>query len=105
MDNFLLKFEYNGRPHILEVQPVMQAYKVVFKVMIEQHEITYEMDEEGGLRAVAYGEGPTKDIDAGLLADVASRIEDHLINGGPAAPDNAAPNADPPSDNGNPGIK
>ncbi|KAA2244794.1 hypothetical protein F0L74_02120 [Chitinophaga agrisoli] len=104
MDKFLLKFEYNGRPHILEVQPVMQAYKVVFKVMIEQHEIIYEMDEEGGLRAVSYGEGPTKDIDAGLLADVATRIEDHLINGGPEEPGKGNPPASDTNKPGEPGI-
>ena len=83
MDSFSLKFEYNGKPHILEVQPVGQPFRVVFKVKIEGHDVTYEMDEESGLRAVVDGDANSRDIDKGLLADVARRIEDHLIDGEP----------------------
>lgn len=79
MENFILKFEYNGQPHILEVRPWVQQYKAVYKVKIEQHDITFEPDEEGRLRAVGDAHPNPGFIDAGLLEEVASRIEDHLI--------------------------
>lgn len=78
MENFTLKFVYNGQPHILEVRPWVQQYKAVYKVMIEKHDITFEPDEEGALRAVSDAHQRPGFIDAGLLADVARRIEEHV---------------------------
>ena len=78
MENFMLKFEHNGQPHILEVRPWVQQYKAVYKVKIEKHDITFEPDEEGRLRAVSDAHQQPGYIDAGLLEDVARRIEEHL---------------------------
>jgi hypothetical protein len=78
MENFMLKFEHNGQPHILEVRPWVQQYKAVYKVKIEQHDITFEPDEEGQLRAVSDTHKEPGHIDAGLLENVARRIEEHL---------------------------
>ena len=78
MENFMLKFEHNGQPHILEVRPWVQQYKAVYKVKIEKHEITFEPDEEGQLRAVSDAHNEPGHIDAGLLESVARRIEEHL---------------------------
>ena len=42
------------KPHILEVRPHTQQYKTTFKVTVEEHEITFEEDEEVYLRAICY---------------------------------------------------
>lgn len=72
-----MKFEYNGHPHILEVRPWVQQYKAVYRVAIEGHEITFEPDEEGQLRAVADARSQAGSIDPGLLKHVAQEIEGH----------------------------
>lgn len=79
-DIFTLKFEYNGHPHILEVETARQQYKTVYKVSIEEHEITYEPDEEGFVRAIS--SKPMHDhlnaVDVGLLHHVAELIVEHI---------------------------
>ncbi|NSL89212.1 hypothetical protein [Chitinophaga solisilvae] len=79
-DIFTLKFEYKGHPHILEVKTMHQAYKTVYKVAIEEHEITYEPDEEGYVRAIA--DKPmhetTRPVDVALLHHVAELIIQHI---------------------------
>ena len=86
VENFTLKFEHNGHPHILEVRPWVQQYKAVYKVKVEKHDITFEPDEEGTLRAIGDAHNNPGFIDAGLLAEVARRIEEHLA--GSDAPEN-----------------
>ncbi|MFY0252868.1 hypothetical protein ACDQ55_02825 [Chitinophaga sp. 30R24] len=79
-DVFTLKFEYKGQPHILEVHIMNQQYKTVFKVMIEEHEIIFEPDEEGYVRAVSSQpmHDHLKQIDIGLLHHVAELIVHHI---------------------------
>jgi hypothetical protein len=72
MDNFILKFEYMEKPHILEVRPHNQQYKTTFKVTVEEHEVTFEEDEEGYVRAIGSGNAP--DMEPGLLEEIARRI-------------------------------
>jgi hypothetical protein len=74
VENFILKFEYQEKPHILEVRPWVQQYKVAYKVTVENQEVTFEEDEEGRLRAIA--DAGAHQIDRGLLQDIANRIED-----------------------------
>lgn len=62
------------KPHILEVRPHMQQYKATFKVTVEEHEITFEEDEEGYLRAVRDVHGNVPDTEPGLLEEIAVRI-------------------------------
>jgi hypothetical protein len=76
--NFILKFEYKEKPHILEVRPAVQRYKIAYKVTVEEHEITYEEDEEGRLRAVSDEPHSSRHIDAGLIGFVAEKIEEVL---------------------------
>jgi hypothetical protein len=76
--NFILKFEYNGKPHILEVRPWVQRYKIAFKVTVEEHEITYEQDEEGRLRAISDEPHSSKAIDHGLVGFIAEKIEEAI---------------------------
>ncbi|MDR6566008.1 MULTISPECIES: hypothetical protein [Chitinophaga] len=79
-DFFTLKFEYKGHPHILDVQTAHQQFKTVYKVAIEEHEITFEPDEEGYVRAVS--SKPMHDhlnpVDVGLLHHVAELIIQHI---------------------------
>lgn len=76
--NFILKFEYKEKPHIIEVRPWVQTYKIAFKVTVEEHEITFEQDEEGRLRAISDVPHSSKDIDHGLIAFIAEKIEEAL---------------------------
>jgi hypothetical protein len=79
-DIFTLKFEYKGHPHILEVRTAHQQYKTVYKVDIEEHEITFEPDEEGYVRAMT--SKPMQDhlhaVDVELLHHVAELIIQHI---------------------------
>ncbi|WP_143309618.1 hypothetical protein [Chitinophaga vietnamensis] len=78
--NFTLKFEYKGQPHILEVRAAEQQYKTVYKVDIQEQEITFEPDEEGFVRAVS--SKPVHDhakyVDVNLLHHVAELIIQHI---------------------------
>jgi len=74
VENFILKFEYMEKPHILEVHPHLQQYKATFKVTVEQHEITFEEDEEGYLRAIGDIHSRMPDMEPGLLEEIARRI-------------------------------
>ena len=76
--NFILKFEYNEKPHILEVRPVIQQYRISYKVTVEKHEVTFEEDEEGRLRAIGDAHSALKDIDTGLLQFIAEKIEEEV---------------------------
>lgn len=62
------------KPHILEVRPHMQQYKATFKVTVEEHEITFEEDEEGYLRAIADAHANNPSLEEGLLEEIARRI-------------------------------
>ncbi|CAL1521288.1 hypothetical protein [Chitinophaga sp. MM2321] len=79
-DIFTLKFEYKGHPHILEVHTGFQQYKTVYKVNIAEHEITYEPDEEGFVRAVSSKpmHDHTPNVDVELLHHVAELIIQHI---------------------------
>lgn len=79
-DNFTLKFEYKGHPHILEVQTWHQAYKTVYKVTIGEHDITFEPDEEGFVRAIAMNPLHNASVapDPALLHHVAELIITHI---------------------------
>lgn len=81
MDNFNLKFQYKGQPHILEVHPQGLGFKQLYKVTIAEHEVTFEHDEDGSLRAVVEKGAHDAKLDVGLLQEVARLIEDHLIAG------------------------
>lgn len=76
--NFILKFEYKGKPHILEVRPWVQRYKIAFKVTVAEHEITYEQDEEGRLRAISDEPHSSRAIDHELIGFVAEKIEEAI---------------------------
>lgn len=79
-DIITLKFEYKGHPHILEVETVSQQYKTVYKVVIAEHEVIFEPDEEGFVRAVS--NKPMHDhlnqVDVGLLHHVAELIVERI---------------------------
>ncbi len=62
------------KPHILEVRPHLQQYKATFKVTVEQHEIIFEEDEEGYLRAIGNAHDHMSDMEPGLLEEIARRI-------------------------------
>lgn len=62
------------KPHILEVRPHTQQYKTTFKVTVEEHEITFEEDEEGYLRAIGDVHTNAPDLEPGLLEEIALRI-------------------------------
>ncbi|SFD31433.1 hypothetical protein SAMN05518672_1011582 [Chitinophaga sp. CF118] len=63
------------KAHILEVHPHMQQYKATFKVTVEEHEITFEEDEEGYLRAIGdIHHSNTHGTEPGLLEEIARRI-------------------------------
>lgn len=68
------------KPHILEVRPWVQQYKAVYKVAVEGHDITFEPDEEGNLRAIGDVQvhAHAHRMEPGLLEDIARRIEDVL---------------------------
>ncbi|WPQ64062.1 hypothetical protein SIO70_04195 [Chitinophaga sancti] len=76
--NFILKFEYKGKPHIIEVRPWVQTYKIAFKVTVEEHEVTFEQDEEGRLRAISEVPHSSRSVDHGLIAFIAEKIEEAL---------------------------
>ncbi|MCW3462613.1 hypothetical protein [Chitinophaga nivalis] len=79
-DTFTLKFEYKGQPHILEVHTAHQQFKTVYKVNIAEHEIVYEPDEEGYVRAVSSKpmHDQQRDVDVALLHHVAELIIQHI---------------------------
>lgn len=78
-DPFILKFEFKGKPHILEVHPVIQQYKVSFKVTVEQHELIFEKDDAGEFRAIADANARANpQIDPQLLQEIANRIEEAI---------------------------
>ena len=81
-DSFILKFEFKDKPHILEVRPWIQQYKVCFKVVVEGHDITFGRDEEGEYRAIAdvnvNNVNTGKSVDSQLLQEIARRIEEAL---------------------------
>jgi hypothetical protein len=62
------------KPHILEVHPNTQQYKTTFKVTVEEHEITFEEDEEGYLRAISDNHSNRSELEPGLLEEIAVRI-------------------------------
>lgn len=74
---FILKFEFKEKPHILEVRPWIQQYKISYKVTVEECEITFEEDEEGQLRAIGDKHVHAgHNIDPQLLEDIARRIQE-----------------------------
>jgi hypothetical protein len=76
---FILKFEFKGKPHILEIHPWIQQYRVSFKVVVEGHDITFERDEEGEYRAISdVNVNAGKAVDTELLQEIARRIEEAL---------------------------
>jgi len=75
--SFILKFEYKQKPHILEVRPWVQQYKIAFKVTVEEHEITFEEDEEGQMRAIGDANAHNgHTIDQQLVQEIARRIQE-----------------------------
>jgi len=54
------------------VRPHTQQYKTTYKVTVEEHEITFEEDEEGYVRAIGSANPP--DMEPGLLEEIARRI-------------------------------
>lgn len=74
---FILKFEYKGKPHILEVRPWIQQYKISYKVTVEEVDVTFEEDEEGQLRAIV-AKQTAHDIDSQLIQEIAQRITDRI---------------------------
>jgi hypothetical protein len=76
VDTFILKFEYAGKPHILEVEYWTRHYKIVYKVVVEECEIVFEDDEEGTLRAIVNQDNCNHKLEPGLVEDIARRIEE-----------------------------
>ncbi len=76
MDPFLLKFEYNGAPHIITVTPQISSYATAFLMTVSGVEVRYEADEEGYLRAIA--QDPQKTLPEGLLHEIGVHLLQHF---------------------------
>lgn len=76
MDPFLLKFEYEGTPHIITVTPQHSGYTTTFNMTVSGVEVRYEADEEGYLRAIA--KDPHQTLPEGLLHEVGVHLVQHF---------------------------
>ncbi|PUZ19948.1 hypothetical protein GA0116948_11940 [Chitinophaga costaii] len=83
MDPFLLKFEYEGTPHIITVTPQVSGYTTSFVLTVSGVEVRYEADEEGYLRAIAK-DPSQKNLPEGLLHEVGIQLIQHLNTSNPA---------------------
>jgi hypothetical protein len=75
---FILEVEHNGRQLQLETRFMRLGYTYKFAVVVDEIEILFERDEEGGLRAVlpdGFDETSKRRIDPSLLVSIAETIK------------------------------
>lgn len=75
---FILEVEHNGRQLQLETRFLRLGYTYKFTVLVDEIEIMFERDEEGGLRAVVpdgIDEKNKRRIDPSLLHTIAETIK------------------------------
>jgi hypothetical protein len=64
--------------HIVEIRPLVQQYRIIYKILVEQQEVTFEEDEEGHLRVLSDTPHAHHGIDQRLLEEIIRRIEEAL---------------------------
>ena len=75
---FVLEVEHNGQPLQFETRMMRLGYTYKFSVMVDEIEILFERDEEGGFRAIVpEGVDPKnrRGIDPSLLKSIADTIQ------------------------------
>lgn len=79
---FILDVEHNGRQLQLETRFLRLGFTYKFAVVVDEIEILFERDEEGGLRAVVAEGIDQKNrrlIDPSLLLSIAETIKAGLV--------------------------
>jgi hypothetical protein len=80
-DPFILSVHHNNQEWEFTAELLLQGYSHKFKVMIGQHEVFFEPDEEGHYRAVKMPWQDQQDlgkIDRSLLSAIQQKIESIL---------------------------
>jgi hypothetical protein len=75
---FILEVEHHGRQLQLETRLLRLGYIWKFAVIVDEIEILFERDEEGGIRAVVpegVDEKNRRQIDPSLLHSIAETIQ------------------------------
>jgi hypothetical protein len=75
---FILEVEHNGRQLQLETRIMRLGYTYKLSVVVDEIEIIFERDEEGGFRAVVpegVDEKNRRSIDNSLLHSIAQTIQ------------------------------
>ena len=73
--HFELPVDYKGETLTFTGRLVTFAYDYKFFVNVYGCEIVYEQDDEQQLRAIAYNNPDDKQIDAGLIVQIAQQLE------------------------------
>lgn len=81
MEPFIIKFEYQGQAHILEVQPSRHGNAMVYAVAVEEKEVLLEPGPEGNLHVVQKSLESYPGMDQGLLDTIAREIESYFASG------------------------
>lgn len=75
---FVLEVEHNGKPLQFETRMMRLGYTYKFSVMVDEIEILFERDEEGGFRAIipeGVDQKNRRSIDPSLLKSIADTIQ------------------------------
>jgi hypothetical protein len=78
---FILEVEHNGSQLQLETRLLRLGYTYKFTVIVDEIEVMFERDEEGGFRAVvpdAVNQKTRRSIDVSLLQNIAETIRTGL---------------------------
>ncbi len=78
---FVLEVEHNGKPLAFETRLLRLGYTYKLSVMVDEIEIMFERDEEGGFRAIVpegVDEKNKRTIDPSLLQAIAQTIQEGL---------------------------
>jgi hypothetical protein len=78
---FVLEVEHNGKPLQFETRLMRLGYTYKLSVMVDEIEILFERDEEGGFRAIVpegVDQKNRRSIDPALLKSIADAIETGL---------------------------
>lgn len=79
---FVLEVEHNGKPLQFETRLMRLGYTYKFSVMVDEIEILFERDEEGGFRAIVpegVDQKNRRGIDPSLLKSIADTIQAGLV--------------------------
>ena len=78
---FILEVDHNGRQLQFETRLLRLGYIYKFSVVVDETEIMFERDEEGGFRAIVpdgVDEKNRRSIDPALLKSIADTIQSGL---------------------------